>query len=188
MKLTHLLTFFTIFLVIILIGSAAEAQGEAKEQMIKIISHSKNTNKIHPAALENITSYIYKQITVEVLTNKENSTIAIYQDNKLLDTFTFNNYTIKNYTLNETTTEILIILNNQTYRYPIIIINDNVNLENYISLRNKNLKYTEDELLEAITRTKMEMLAKISFGFLIGFTIIAIFIIKRLRTEIQPVI
>jgi len=179
------LTLFTIFLVFAITLVPAKAE---PTQMIKIISHSKNTNRIHPAAVENTTSYIYAKITVEILTNRENSTIAIYENNKLLDAFTFNNYTIRNYTLNETTTEILIILNNQTYRYPVIIMNDNVNLESYISTLKKNLKYTEQDLIEAITRTKIEMLIKTSTGFLIGFIIIAIFVIKRLRTEIQPVI
>ena len=153
-----------------------------------VIFSDKEGSNIRLYAKENATSFIYSHITLKIITNSNNSTALIYFNSILKDAFNFSYESVKSYKVNSTTRSITAIVNNKTHKFNVIILNDNVNLDNYISQRNKNLKYTQEEVENLITQVKIAMLEKVTVGFLIGFILVAIFLIRRLRNEIQPVL
>ncbi len=162
--------------------------GEGKEINEVIIFSEKKGSSIRLYAKENDTSFIYSNITIKIITNSNNSTALIYFNSVLIDAFNFSYEITRNYKANETTGSITVIVNNKTHKYNVRVLNDNINLDNYVNERNKHLKYTEEDVQALISQVKIEMLEKVTVGFLIGFTAVAIYLIRRLRNEIQPVL
>ena len=172
-----------------LILSTIFLTGTKGEEINEVIIFSdREGSNIRLYAKENATSFIYSHITIKIITNSNNSTALIYFNSILKDAFNFSYESIKSYKVNDTTSSITIILNNHTLKYYVRVLKDNINLDNYINNQEKYLKYTEKQVEEMIFNTKVSMLEKTTVGFLIGFIIVAIFLIRRLRNEIQPIL
>ena len=172
-----------------LILSTIFLQGAKGEETNEVIIFSERTGSyIRLWAKENATSFIYSHITIKLITNSNNSTALIYFNSILKDGFNFSYEIEKEYKVNQTTQSISVIVNNKTHKFNVRVMSDNVNLDNYVTQRNNNLKYTEKEMEDIITQVKIAMLEKVTVGFLIGFSIVAIYLVRRLRNEIQPVL
>lgn len=162
--------------------------GEGKKINEVVIFSQKEGSSIRLYAKENSTSFIYSNITIKLITNSNNSTALVYFNSILKDAFSFSYEAVRNYTVNQTTQDISVIMNNRTHKFNVRVLSDTINLDNYINNRSQHLKYTEEEMQAIISQVKISMLEKVTAGFLIGFIPIAIYLIRRLRNEIQPVL
>ena len=167
---------------------AGMGAGANKENINQVVIFSQKPGSIvRLYAKENATSFIYENITIKLISNSNNSTALIYFNSILQNAFNFSYETTKNYNITQTTQNITVILNNKTHEYNVRVLT-NINLDKYINYRRTHLKYTEQEVQALIAQVKLSMLEKITVGFLIGFIIVAIYLVRRLKNEIQPVL
>ncbi len=179
------ITLLIIFSIIFLAGVRGEEQHQIDEV---VITSEREGSAIRLYAKENKTSFVYSQITIKIITSSNNSTALIYFNSVLKDAYNFSYESVRSYSINDTTQSITVIVNNRTHRFNVRVLNSNINLDNYVHNKNKHLRYTEEDVESIIANVKISMMEKITVGFLIGFVAVAIYLIRRLRNEIQPVL
>ena len=174
------------FMGIILLFSILTTSGAyASDEINDVIIYSeKKGSIIRLYAKENETSYLYSHITIKLISSSNNSTAIIYFNDIQKDTLEFRYTAERNYTVNQTVEYITVILNNRAYNYTVRILNDNINIDSLIFSESKKYIYTEQDII----RIKNEMLIRTTTGFLLGFVVMAIYLIRRLKNEIQPVL